>query len=316
MADRVAANAIDADLLDQVVARGGCIEGRHVGGPGEEARAAVRVLELRLEAEWAGVRLPADECRLEHLGEIRPDVEPAVSRAAAQPLDAAADREVDVQRCNIERHDSGGLISVEDDVRADLVCAVDDRGDFLDLRRLEENVRDRNEQGAFVDRFDDGGVVLHDHDVELRLSLVQVADARKVALFVNDAVAVWIDRPEAGHDDRLRDRDVLVHDGRAGRSPDDAADLIPDGHRHLPPALAPGTDAAFLPHPRVLEHAFLGGRRHRAERVVDEVRRIAEDREPLAVLGQLHAAQPSPKSRRLVEPRPGVGHRAVEVAAM
>src|SRR5438045_5528725 len=51
--------------------------------------------------------------------------------------------------CHIERHDSGGLVRIEDDVRADLVRAMDDRGDVLDLRRLEENVRDRNEQGAF-----------------------------------------------------------------------------------------------------------------------------------------------------------------------
>jgi len=177
-------------------------------------------------------------------------------------------------------------------------------------------VRDRDEQRALVDRLDDRPVVVDDHDVELRLGLVQVADARKVALLVDDAVAVRIDRPEAGHDDRLGDRDVLMHDGRPGRRPDDAADLVADGHGHLPPALAPGPDAAFLPHPCELEQAFLCGRRHRAERVVDEVRRVAEDREPLAVLGQLHAAQPSREARRLVRPRHGVGHTAVGFVPM
>ena len=181
-------------------------------------------------------------------------------------------------------------------MRTDLVRTADDRGDVLDLPRLEEDVCDRNEQRSFVDGLDDGSIVVDDHDVELGLRLVQVADARKVAFFVDDAVAARIDRTEAGHDDRLGDCDVLVHDGRPGRRPDDAADLVADGHRHLPPAFAPGADAAFLPHPRELEHALLGGGGHGAEGVVDEVRRVGEDREPVAVLGQLHAAQPSPEA--------------------
>jgi hypothetical protein len=37
-----------------------------------------------------------------------------------------------------------------------------------------------------------------------------------------------------------------VHHGRAGRRADDAADLVADGERHLPPALGPRADAALL----------------------------------------------------------------------
>ena len=144
------------------------------------------------------MRLPADERRLEHLREIRASIEPAVTRPAAKPLDAAADREVDVQRGDVERNDSGRLVRVEHDVRADLVRPADDRLDVLDLPRLEQDVRDRNEQRAFVDRVDDRPVVVDDDDVELRLRLVEVADARKVAFLVDDAVAARVDRTEAG----------------------------------------------------------------------------------------------------------------------
>ena len=38
---------------------------------------------------------------------------------------------------------------------------------------------------------------------------------------------------------------------------------------------------------RVLEEARLGSRRHRPERVVDQVRRVGEDRELIAVLGEI-----------------------------
>jgi hypothetical protein len=41
-------------------------------------------------------------------------------------------------------------------------------------------VRDRDEQRALVDRVHDRLVIRHDDDVELRLGLVQVADAREV----------------------------------------------------------------------------------------------------------------------------------------
>ncbi len=44
---------------------------------------------------------------------------------------------------------------------------------------------------------------------------------------------------------------------------------------------------ALLPHARVLGEALLGLRRHRGERVVDQVRRVLEDRELGAVVEKL-----------------------------
>src|SRR5438309_3696454 len=144
--ERVPADPVDADLLDQVVPGGRGEERGHVRRAREEARRAVRVLELRFEAERARVRLPPGEGRLEHVREIWSHVEPAVSGTAAQPLDAAADCEVDVQRRDVKRDDPRGLVRIEDDMRADLVRAVDDRLDVLDLAGLEEDVRDRDEE--------------------------------------------------------------------------------------------------------------------------------------------------------------------------
>ena len=99
-------------------------------------------------------------------------------------------------------------------MRADLVRAPDDRGDVLDLSRLEEDMRDRHEKRALVDCLDDRGVVGNDDGVELRLRLVEVADAREVALLVHDPVPARVHGSEARENDRLCDRDVLRVDVR------------------------------------------------------------------------------------------------------
>jgi hypothetical protein len=132
----------------------------------------------------------------------------------------------------------------------------------------------------------DRGVVLDRDDLELRLRLVQVAHRREVRLLVDDPVAL-AGRLEAREDDRLGDRHVLVHDDRAGRRAEDPAELVADGDRHLPPAFGPGANPALPPHAGVLAEVVLGGRGHRRERVVDEVRAGVEDRETAAVLGRV-----------------------------
>src|SRR5439155_12465028 len=113
LAHAVRADPADPDLLDQVVARRRGVERGNVRSAGEESRRAGRILELRLECKRPRVRLPARECRLEGVGEIRTDIEPAVPGPAAEPLDTAADREVHVQRGDVQRHDPGRLIRVE-----------------------------------------------------------------------------------------------------------------------------------------------------------------------------------------------------------
>ena len=190
--------------------------------------------------------------------------------------------EVDVERGHVERHDARRLVAVEHDVRADLVRAAHDRLDVLDLRVLEQHVADRHEQRALVDRVDDRRVVLDRDDLEVGLRLVEVAHRREVRLLVDDAVA-RAGPAEAREHDLLGDRHVLVHHGAAGRRADDAPDLVADRDRHLPPAFAPGADAALAPHARVLEQPLLRGRGHRRERVVDQIRAVAEDREAVAI---------------------------------
>ena len=187
--ERALANAADADFFDHVVARGRGVQRGHVRRAGEEAPRALRVLELGLEGKRARVPLPADERRLEPLGEIGAHVQPPGAGAAAQPLHAAADREVDVELGDVERHDACRLVAIEHDVGADLVRAPDDRLDVLNLPVLEEDVRDRNEQRALVDGLDDRGVVRHRNDLELGLRLVEVAHRREVRFLVDDSAA-------------------------------------------------------------------------------------------------------------------------------
>ena len=169
-------------------------------------------------------------------------------------------------------------------MRADLVRAADDRLDVLDLRLLEQDVADRDEQGALVDPLDDLLVVLADDDVEVGLRLVQVADGREVGALVDDAVPRRIDRSEARERDRLGDRDVLLHHRRSGGRTDDPPDLVADAHRRRPPALRPRADPALRPHPRELGEQLRRAPRHRPERVAREVRRRLEDRELGAVV--------------------------------
>ena len=230
------------------------------------------------------VRLPARVRRLEPLGEVGTHVQPAVRRAAAEPLHRAADREVDAEGGEVERDDSGRLVAVEDHVRADLVRAPNDRLDVLDLRLLEQDMADRDEERALVDPLDDLLVVLAHDDLEVGLRLVEVAHRREVGALVDDAVPCRVDRPEAREHDRLGDRDVLLHHRRAGRRPDDAPDLVADAHRRRPPALRPRADPALRPHARELGEPLGRLPRHRPERVAREVRRPLEDRELGAVV--------------------------------
>ena len=231
------------------------------------------------------MRLPAGERRFQRIDQVRPHVQPAVARPAAEPLDGAADREVDSELADADRDDAGGLVAVEHDARAGLVRARDDRGGVLDLRRFVEHVGDRNEQRPLVDRFENLLGAFADDDLEIGLRLVQVANRGEVLGLVDDAVALRVDGAEAREDDRLGDGHVLVHHGRARLGADDPADLVADLERHRPPALGPGADASRPPDTGELGDAILGLGGHRAERVVDQIRRLGEDRKPIPVGG-------------------------------
>ena len=150
--------------------------------------------------------------------------------------------------------------------------------------RLVEHVRDRHEERALVDRVDHRlGVGAHDDlGAEARPRLLHVAHRREQALLEHDPVARRL-QVEAREHDRLCDRHVLVHHRRAGRRADDLADDVAGREDGVPPALAPRARAARPPLGRELLQPPLRLRGHRAERVVDQVRRRLEDREAVAV---------------------------------
>ena len=192
----------------------------------------------------------------------------------------------------------GGLVGVEDHVRADLVRAADDRLDVLDLARLEEDVADRDEQRALVDRLDDLVVVLADDDLEVGLRLVEVPHRREVAALVDDPVA----RPVGG---RKHERTtasaiatfwcITVEPGGAPTMrPTWSPTVIGISHQPSPQARMP----ALAPRAGVLGEPLLRRGGIGAERVVDQVRRVLEDRELGAVLEQLAHGQPTAAARR------------------
>ena len=118
LAHRVGADPLDADLADDLVAGARGVVGGDVRRAGEEPRRAGRRLHLGLERERPRVTVPAGERGLELLGEVGPHVEPAGARPAAEPLDGAADAELDPERRHVERHRARRLVRVEADVRA------------------------------------------------------------------------------------------------------------------------------------------------------------------------------------------------------
>ena len=251
---------------------------------GEEPRRARRGLHLLFERERPRVPLPARERRLELLGQIRAHVQPARARPAAQPLHRAADAERDLERSHVERHRARRLVRVEAHVGAHRMCLRCNRLDRLDLSRLVEHVRHGNEQRALVDRLDHRlGVRAHDDlCTEPRPRLLDVAHRREQTLLEDDPVSRRL-QVEAREDDRLGNGHVLVHDRRARRRADDPADEVADAKHRVPPAFPPRARAARPPLGRELRQAPLRLGRHRAERVVDQVRRRLEDREAIPV---------------------------------
>ena len=231
------------------------------------------------------MRLPAREPRGQALGEIGPDVEPAVARAAAKPLDRAADGKVDAERAHVERNDAGRLVTIEDHERADLVCPPDDRLDVLDLPGLEQDVTDRDEERALVDRVDDR------RRPRRRRPRDRAAPGRGTA-------------PRGNCRARRRPGCAMGRPGGTTRTTASATvtfwciTVVPAAHRRsarpgrLPSAAAP---TSLRPRPGFRAHSTCGRTRqaaprparHRGERVVDQVRRVRQDRKLGAVVEEL-----------------------------
>src|SRR5437764_14370316 len=107
----------------------------------------------------------------------------------------------------------------------------------------------------------------------------------EVERFADDLIAL-AGEVEARMDERLADRDVLVHDDFARLRADDFTDQIADRARHLPPAFFPGANAARRPQLGLLVQAVAGAGRHRAERVRGHINALREGREFVSPLNQ------------------------------
>ncbi len=131
------------------------------------------------------------------------DVEEARAGAAAQVLVAAAHREVDAERSDVDREHAERVIDVEQHPRAGRVRAGDDGRQLRhDLPGLEHHLRDDDEVGAGHDRGDD--VVGREVAVVARLD-ERERDAPAARVLAQDHVE-RIELAAGGDDARRRDR--------------------------------------------------------------------------------------------------------------
>src|SRR5947208_906485 len=96
---------------------------------------------------------------------------------------------------------------------------------------------------------------------------------------------------KAGKNDRLANRDVLMHDDTALLGANDACHLVAGRDRHVPPTFSPRTNAARGPgFSKVLEPPirFL---RHGAKTVRDQIDSFVQDRKLTTPFEQLVSQQ-------------------------
>ena len=273
---RLLADPIDADLVDDVEAG----ERRVVRGnrrrPVHHAhRVAAREVVHRpgIERERGAMGDPPGEGRPDLRQHIGPRVEERVAGPAAQPFQAAADGEIGFEGGHVDGDDAGRLIRVEDDLRAHLVRARDDRGGVHDVRRPEQHVREGDDGGRAVDGVEHAvgahrQIGLGGDDPQLvtggLLRPVEIHHRGKIHLAADEHASRG-SRIQARQRHQMRRRHVFVHADRPGRRADDARDLVADFERHLPPALFPGAHAARRPCLGVLGEILRRLPRHRAE---------------------------------------------------
>src|SRR5205085_7796536 len=95
--DALRANLFDADLVDDLIATACGVERGDGGRAVQEARDAGRVSQLVGEGERRFVRHPAGDFRFETFVPARMHVEITRAGAAAEPLDRATRRKINVQ---------------------------------------------------------------------------------------------------------------------------------------------------------------------------------------------------------------------------
>src|ERR1700682_1459970 len=103
-------------------------------------RILTRIDRAGFEAEWTPMRNPSCERGTQLGAQIFAHIEITHARAAAQPLEYAADREVGAQCPNVDRNRAGSLEDIEDYMSADAVRALDNRPRVDDVGTAEQNM--------------------------------------------------------------------------------------------------------------------------------------------------------------------------------
>src|SRR5438105_13631508 len=148
--ERILAQALDAELERELESGQGLHAWQHRRRrfePGIAAGPELRWLGARVK-EWILLRIPPGVDGAHAVDEPRPDIEPARTRAAAQGLVGAADREVRAERLEIDWHDARVVVDIEHHQRAGGVRVVDEPRQVLHHLARAEHHRGEYDQGS------------------------------------------------------------------------------------------------------------------------------------------------------------------------
>src|ERR1700741_3199229 len=166
------------------------------------------------------------------------------------------------------------------------MCSVDDGLCVLEKCALEKHVRERNEERRLVDCGEQSfewhsDAVVGFNDVDLKtpvtcVSLVDIHHRRKIQLRIDDLVSLWR-RLQTGENERLADRDVLMHHDGARLGADDVRDFVADSNGHVPPAFCPRTHTTAPPCVCIFLEPFMSCPRHRPEAMRNQINSFVEN---------------------------------------
>src|SRR5258708_27785506 len=113
-------------------------------------RIVARIDGPGLELKWPAMGKPSGKRRPQLTPQILAHVKISDTRAAAEPLQHAADREIHIEFTHVEWQRAGGLKNIKNDVGADAMRFFDDSFGVDDERAAEKHQRNRNQQSRFV----------------------------------------------------------------------------------------------------------------------------------------------------------------------
>src|SRR5262249_28673461 len=133
LAQRLRANGLDPNLVDNFQARSDSVKGRDAGRSIKQPPCIVTALQAGLEVERLAMGHPPGELRFQ--ARARPRINPYKRRAGAatEPFQAAADVNIDAQRSDVHRDRTDRLVAVDNRDGADLAGTLGDRAHLVDV---------------------------------------------------------------------------------------------------------------------------------------------------------------------------------------